>query len=129
MVNDLDTARWMVNWKARTMTADRKLVEAVVCEVMKGGFAIRYPYSLAIGSQLNIEFFVNFQEKQNRIRAKTKVTYCQLASNGQSALIDLKITQASSSEIHLLNNVLMAFVDSNQIDLRVTRDVKPTGFH
>ena len=126
MSSDLDHARWMVNWPARTLTPDRKLLEAVVSEVAKGAVSIRYPYSLAIGSQLNIEFHVDFRGKKHRIRAKTKVLQCQLLSQNKGALVDLKLTQCSPQEIHTLNNILMTFIDSDEVDLRINRVVRKT---
>lgn len=130
MSDDIESTRWMVRWPARTLTKERKLREAIVYEVMKGGLSIKTTQAFALGSELNIEFFVNYRNKQNRVRAKTKVTYCQLSSGGESALVDLKITQCTPDEIHLLNNVLMTLMDSTEVDLRVKRDIKkPTSFY
>lgn len=123
MDSKIENSRWMVHWPARTLTPERKLVEGVVCEVAKGSLSIKYPYSLAIGSSLNVEFHVNFRQKKHRIRAKTKVSYCQLAGGSAGALIDLKITQCSPEEIHTLNNILMVLMESNEVDLRVNRKV------
>lgn len=125
MGSNIDNTRWMVRWPARTLTQKRELSECFVCEVMKGGMAIQTPNSIAIGSLLNIEFFINFRNKKHRIRAKTKVTNCHILSNNEGVLIDLKITQCSPEEIHTLNNVLMTFQESTEVDLRVTRTITP----
>ena len=111
----------MVHWPARTLTTKRELNNALVCEIAKGELSLNHPHSLAIGSQLNIEFHVNFKKKKHRIRAKTKVTYCQLYSDNNGALVDLKITECSSEAIHTLNNIIMTFCESKEVDLRVKR--------
>jgi hypothetical protein len=111
--------RYMVFWKARVLTADRQLHKAIIKEVMQGGFSIDFPHTVPLGTEINIEFYVDFRDKRERVRAKTEVVYCLLRSNSESAKLDLKITRTSKEEMHLLNNILMTFSESKEIDLKL----------
>ncbi|WP_246434691.1 hypothetical protein [Teredinibacter haidensis] len=105
---------YIVQWKARVMTPDRQLCETYIKAVAKGGFVINFPYALSLGSDANIELYVEYRGKMERIRAKTRVVYCRLLSNNQGAVIELRITFTSKEEMHIFNNVLQIFTNANE---------------
>lgn len=119
MSRDSGVDRFMVRWPARTMDSNRQIQHIVITAIMQGGLSIEFPHNLPIGASLNIEFYVTYENKRNRIRAKTKVVYCLLFSGSSGARIDLKIIQAAPEELHLLNNVLMTLANSSEVDLRL----------
>lgn len=119
MANASRTARYMVYWKARAMLADRSMHQAIVREIMQGGFSLDFPQTLPVGTVVNIEFYVEYHNKKHRIRAQTEVFYCLLRANSESAKLDVKILKIAEAELHLLNNILQTFSESKEINLRL----------
>lgn len=109
----------MVYWRARTLNEDRAMVPAVIRQVLKGGFSLDYPHTLPVGTKLNIEFYIDYRDKKERIRAKTETVYSLLRSNSESAHLEAKIIFTTAEEVHTLNNILMVFAESREVNLRL----------
>lgn len=110
--------RYMVNWKARLMTQDRQVHDVTINEAIHGGLGVLGLQAMPLGTDVNIEFYVNYRGKQERIRAKTRVCYCRILSGNEGVVLELRITYTSKDEMHLYNNVLQVFSSSKEFQLR-----------
>lgn len=110
---------YMVHWKARALPPNKVMREGVISQVSKGGLSLEIPYAVSTGSQLSVEFYVNYKNEPKRIRAHTSVTYCMLKSQGQGSFLRLSITKISKGDLHALNNVLQILGDSDEFNLEV----------
>lgn len=111
-------ARYMVNWRSRLFMADKVIHQATITAVFKSGFSLLFHHAVPLGSQMNVEFIVQFQQQAHRLRVKVSVDYCLLRSNGDGADLDLITTSINPEDQHLLNNVLQELSDAKQFNLR-----------
>jgi len=111
--------RFMVFWKARCMLPDRSLHESAIKTITQSGFAIELEQAVSLGKDVNIEFYVKYRDKDERIRVKTTVIYCMILSENRGAYMEVKIKQISNEEMHTLNNILQVLGESKEFDLRV----------
>lgn len=108
----------MVNWRSRLFMEDKVIHQAAITSVFKSGFCLLFHHAIPLGTEMNIEFLVQFHDQPHRVRVKGKVDYCLLRAKGDGADLDIVITQINSADQHLLNNVLQALSESKQFNLR-----------
>ena len=108
--------RFLVHWRARLFLADKVIHSATVTSIFKTGLCIRFHQAIGLGSDMNLEFLVNFRKEAHRIRVKAKVEYCLLSGNG--ADVDVLITQVSREHNHLLGNILQELSEAKEFNLR-----------
>lgn len=111
--------RFMVYWLSRAMTTNREVVPMIVREISSKTLGLEFPFSQAIGSDLNVECHFEYQNKKQRLRFKTKVTYCMVLANSSAVKLDVKILQAGEGDIHTFNNVLATLSESKEVNLRI----------
>ena len=99
-------ARYSVKWSARVLLPDRSLFEIPIRNVSLGGLSIVFPYVLKTGVVICIEFFVIVSGKKHRIRAKTRVAFNAVLSDGESAQLGLQFEQISDEEKSLYAEAL-----------------------
>lgn len=115
----LGQPRYMVHWKARLMTQDRVLHEAIINQAVAGGVGVIAHQALPLGTLVNIEFHVKYRGNAERIRAKTKVVYCRILSGNEGVVLELRFTYTSKEEMHLYNNVVQVFSSAKEFQLRM----------
>lgn len=93
------------------------LLEGLISQVKRGGFAVKCDRAVSIGTEIALEFFIKYRGKPTRIRVKAKVATCRLESSGD-ALLQVAISEIGREESHTLNNVLQSLEESTAFDLR-----------
>lgn len=109
---------YMVHWKVRVLTPDKRITPALISEVRKGGISIDFKQMLAVGTDVLVEFHVKYKNKMTRLRAKVQVQSCILKSN-QSPTLHTVIRKMDPDEMHTFNNILQTFSDSSELNLKV----------
>lgn len=97
--------RYPVKWKAR-VSLDKEVSAVQVHDVSMGGLGVTFDYAIAVGTPMNVEFFVTYQNEIHRIRAKTKVAFNTIMSNNAGAKLGLQFIFISKNDRQLLENVL-----------------------
>lgn len=77
-----------------------------------------FHHAVPLGTEMNVEFIVQFQDQPRRVRVKAKVDYCLLRTKGDGADLDLVLTQIGSNDKDLLSSILQALSESKQFNLR-----------
>ncbi len=108
--------RFLVHWRARLFLADKVIHPAMITNVFKGGFCIRFHQAVGLGKEMNVEFLVKHREENHRVRFKGKVEYCLLTKEG--ADIDVEITQISGEHSHMIANIMQQLSESKEFNLR-----------
>lgn len=108
----------MVNWRSRLFMADKVIHHATITSVFKSGFSLLFHIAVPLGTEMNVEFIIKLQQQPQRVRVKVKVDYCLLRANGEGADLDILITQISSEDQQLLNDVLLELAEAKQFNLR-----------
>ncbi|SMF64369.1 hypothetical protein SAMN02745866_04150 [Alteromonadaceae bacterium Bs31] len=111
--------RYMVHWQSRIMTRDRQVHSALVEHIAQKGVSIKTDTALTLGSDVNIEFYIKYRDKKERIRAKTKVIYCRVLSSNQGVVLELKFTHISGEEMHIYNNTLQLLGNAREFQLKL----------
>ncbi len=111
--------RFLVHWRARLFMADKVIHPATVTAAYKSGFTIKFAHAIPMGTDMHIEFAVNFKDEKHRLRTKAKVGYCLLLSGGEAAELDLNILQISRQDNHTYNNVLQALQEAKEMNLQM----------
>lgn len=114
----LGNPQYLVHWKARIMTINRAVYDVIVDHAAGNGVSIIAAQAQPIGTNVNIEFYVKYRGKLERIRAKTQVIYCRILSANQGVVLELRFTFVSREDMHLYNNVLQVFASSKEFQLR-----------
>ena len=110
--------RYMVHWKARVLTPDKKIYPGLIKEIMRTGFNLEFHQALPLDSTLNIEFTFKYRGEAVKVRARTNVEYCLILANNGGVEIDLSINTIASEHQHILNNVMQTFANASNINLR-----------
>jgi hypothetical protein len=111
-------ARFMVHWKARLFMADKVIHLATITSVFKTGFCLQFDRAVPLGTEMNVEFIVNFRKQQNNIRIKATVEYCLLRAKGDGADLDIITSKIDHKDHHLLGNVLQTLSENKEFNLR-----------
>ncbi len=93
------------------------MLDGLISQVKLGGFELKIDRAVSIGTEIALEFYVKYRDKPKRIRLKGKVTYCGIASSGES-MLRLSISQIGREDNHTLSNILQTLGDSDAFDLR-----------
>lgn len=115
----LRSPRFMVNWQGRAMLADRSIFPAVVKTTSIEGFGLEMDQAVSIGKNLNLEIFVNYRNKEIRLRAKLNVIYCMILSDSRGAYMEARINQIADDELQTYNNILQDLGNAKEFDLRI----------
>jgi len=108
----LGKPQFPVHWNARIMTADRVVREVVIRYAARGGVCVMSSQAISVGAQVNLEFFVNYRSRLERIRVRTTVSYCRVLADNEGVLMDLLFGYTSKAEMHVFNNVLQLLVNA-----------------
>lgn len=111
-------ARFVVNWRARLFMTDKVIHPATITSAYKSGFALQFHQAVPLGTEMNLEFSVDFRGEAQRIRIKAKVGYCLLRSNGDGVDMDVVTSQISREDHHLMGNILQVLTESKEFNLR-----------
>ncbi|PCK03676.1 MAG: hypothetical protein COA42_20295 [Alteromonadaceae bacterium] len=109
---------YMVHWKVRVLTPDKRITPALISQIRKGGISIDFNQMLAIGTEVLVEFHVKYKNELTRLRAKTQVQSCILKSN-QAPIIHTIIKKMDSHDVHTFNNILQTLSESKEVNLRI----------
>lgn len=115
----LRSPRFMVHWQGRSMLVDRSIYPAVVKTASVEGFGVEMEQAVSLGKEFNLEFFVNFRDKETRLRAKLTVIYCMILSANRGAYMEARVKQMADADAHTYNNILQALGNAREFDLRV----------
>lgn len=105
-------ARYNVNWRSRVLLLDRSIRPAQITNVSKGGLYVIFAHAISIGTEICVEFHVEYRGETHRIRAKTIVTYSAVLSENRGAGLGVQFTEIDSKSYHVLNNVIQTLADS-----------------
>lgn len=111
------SSRYSANWRARFFGVDKVIHMATIIGIDTHGFSLTSEQSAPLGSQLNVEFVVNYRNKPTRIRFKSKVDYTLIKTNGVE--MELSTLSISREHKHIVNNLLQLVISSPNIDLRL----------
>lgn len=98
--------RYRVNWSARIMLPDRRIVPARTRDVSEGGFGFVMDEQVQVGTNVNIEATPWIDGQQLVIRAKGEITYSMLMSAGSGFSLGLKFTLVPPEHKKALNKAL-----------------------
>ena len=107
--------RFDVDWKARVLLPNKQLSEVGIFSASRGGLAIYFGYAIPVGTQVNVEFYVNYRNENTRIRAVTRVVYNDIMAGNRGAKVGLNFQQMSSENMHALANALHAAGEDSQL--------------
>lgn len=111
--------RYMVHWRCRLFMADKVIHNAVITSVFKEGFGLLFLNAVPVGSLMNVEFAISFNNQPHRIRLKATVDYCLIRSQGDGADLDLITTKIAPKDMHTINNILQELEESKEFNLRM----------
>jgi hypothetical protein len=111
-------ARFMVHWRTRLFMADKVIHPAVITAVFKTGFCLQFHQAVPIGTEMNVEFMVNFRDQTHTVRVKANVDYCLLRAKGDGADLDIITTKIDHKDHHMLGNILQELSEAKQFNLR-----------
>ncbi len=103
--------RYNVNWRTRVLLLDKSIRSAQIKNVSKGGIYIVFEHALSIGTEVCVEFFVNYRAEVHRIRAKAKITFSAVLSDNRGAGLGLQFTEIDSKSFHIFSNIIQELTD------------------
>lgn len=100
--------RFNVSWQGRILLPSKQLSDVGIFSASRGGLGIIFDHAIPVGTQINIEFFVNYRNERTRIRAVTHVIHNDILAGNRGAKIGLHFHQMTSDNMHALANALHA---------------------
>ena len=100
--------RYGVRWNARILLEDRSIYAVTIKDISLGGVGIDYTHGIPVGTQVNIEFYVLLNNKNERIRAKTEVAFQTFLADNKGVRIGLRFTYLSDLDKNTLSNIIHA---------------------
>ncbi len=104
--------RFAVRWRGR-MAHNNAVTDIDIRDVSVGGVCIAYPYLLTVGTPVSVEFYVKYQGKMTRLRAKCRISFNTMLAENAGAKLGLQFVTMAKEESHVLANVLHMLEDQN----------------
>lgn len=111
--------RFMVHWRCRLFMADKHIHNAIITSVFDKGFGMLFLSAVPVGTVMNVEFGLSFNERSHKIRFKAAVDYCLIRSDGEGADLDLITSKISADDQHTINNILQTLSETREFNLRL----------